>query len=147
MTWSTPPPHPHHPHHPHRTPSLSPYRANVVVPQIQVHQGWVLLQALRQSLAEDKFVKKNMVKFRKPDHLRLHSSGTQSEVAGYRHQRNITKKNMGSSCINSTLLFYLVLHQGASVHDTQMELGHQNAGRPSLSLWIANVVGIPTQVR
>ena len=42
------------PHHPHQTPSLSPFRANVVVRQIQVCQGRVVLQPLCQCLTADK---------------------------------------------------------------------------------------------
>ena len=45
---------PQHPHHLHQTPSLSPFRANVVEMQIQVCQGRVVLQSLCQSLTADK---------------------------------------------------------------------------------------------
>ena len=41
-------------HHPHQTPSLSPFRANVIHLQIQVCQGRVLLESLCQCLTGDK---------------------------------------------------------------------------------------------
>ena len=41
-------------HHPHQTPSLSPFRANVIHLQIQVCQGRVVLQHLCQSLTANK---------------------------------------------------------------------------------------------
>ena len=37
-------------HHPHQTPSLYPFRANVIVPQIQGHQSRVRFQTLGQGL-------------------------------------------------------------------------------------------------
>ena len=43
-----------HPHHAHQTPSLSPGITNVVLQQIQVCQGWVVLQTLCQCLTADK---------------------------------------------------------------------------------------------
>ena len=57
-SWPVPH-HPPHPCHPHQTPSLSPFRANVVVSQIQVCQGRVLLlQTLPgQGLTGDKAFK------------------------------------------------------------------------------------------
>ena len=54
-------PIPQDPHHPHQTPSLSPYRANVVAFQFQVCQGRVVLQSLCQSLTADKDLQ-NVVK-------------------------------------------------------------------------------------
>ena len=49
-------PIPQHPHHPDQTPSLSPFRADGVVCQIQVCQGRVLLQSLCQCLTANKDV-------------------------------------------------------------------------------------------
>ena len=48
----------HHPHQTDQTPSLSPFRADVVIFQIQVRQGGVLLQGLRQSLAGDTWLER-----------------------------------------------------------------------------------------
>ena len=46
-------------HHPHQTPSLNPFRADVVGPQIQAHQTGVLFQCRGQSLAGDTWLEKH----------------------------------------------------------------------------------------
>ena len=47
-------PIPQDPHHPHQTPSLGPFRANVVLLQIQACQGGVVLQSFCQCLTANK---------------------------------------------------------------------------------------------
>ena len=49
----------HHPHQTDQTPSLRPFRADVVIFQIQVRQSGVLLQGLRQSLAGDTWLERH----------------------------------------------------------------------------------------
>ena len=47
-------------HHPHQTPSLRPFRANlVVILQVQFRQGGVLFEAFSQSLAVDTWLEKH----------------------------------------------------------------------------------------
>ena len=47
-------------HHPHQTPSLCPFRADVVPTQMQVGQGGVLFQGLGQSLARDTWLERRV---------------------------------------------------------------------------------------
>ena len=47
---------PQNPHQPYQTPSLSPCRANVIMPQTQVCQGRVVLQTLCQCLTGEKYL-------------------------------------------------------------------------------------------
>ena len=45
--------------HRHQIPSLSPFRADVVILQIQVRQGGILFEAFSQSLAVDTWLEKH----------------------------------------------------------------------------------------
>ena len=45
--------------HSHQTPSLCPFRADVVEPQMQLRQGWVLLKGLGQGLAGDTWLERH----------------------------------------------------------------------------------------
>ena len=81
-------PFPQNPHHPHQTPSLSPFRANLVHLQTQVCQGGVVLQTLCQCLTANNDLQNtwwNHLKFfeftyKKSQRLLPHSSHTSSDT-------------------------------------------------------------------